>query len=119
VVISQALSPGQRGFSLLGCSPVCCPSVPVLPAPFWSRFIAPPANPRVSPPCACSLVLDNVFLNSDRLVRAVSNHYLIQGLQEIHKILGSLDLLGSPVSLVHSLGTGVMDFFTEPAKATT
>lgn len=60
-----------------------------------------------------------MFLNSDRLVRAVSNHYLIQGLQEIHKILGSLDLLGSPVSLVHSLGTGVMDFFTEPAKATT
>eukprot|EP00850_Spirogloea_muscicola_P001736 SM000006S19501 [mRNA] locus=s6:1093208:1119415:+ [translate_table: standard] len=66
-----------------------------------------------------SLVIDNAFQNSDMLVRSVGRHYILQALQEIHKILGSVDFLGDPMSLVHSLGTGVMDFFVEPAKATT
>eukprot|EP00850_Spirogloea_muscicola_P012926 SM000085S23276 [mRNA] locus=s85:540482:567052:+ [translate_table: standard] len=65
-----------------------------------------------------SLVIDNAFQNSDMLVRSVGRHYILQALQEVHKILGSVDFLGDPMSLVHSLGTGVMDFFVEPAKAT-
>jgi hypothetical protein len=35
------------------------------------------------------------------------------------KILGSFDALGSPISLVQNLGTGVKDLFYEPAKGIT
>jgi hypothetical protein len=35
--------------------------------------------------------------------------------QKIYGILGSVDFLGNPVSLVSTLGTGVADFFYEPA----
>ena len=31
------------------------------------------------------------------------------------KILGSADILGSPVSFISNMGTGVYDFFHEPA----
>lgn len=31
-------------------------------------------------------------------------------------ILGSFEFLGSPLSLVNNLGTGVYDFFYEPAQ---
>jgi vacuolar protein sorting-associated protein 13A/C len=37
-------------------------------------------------------------------------------LSELYKILGSVELLGAPVSLISTLGTGVVDFFYEPAK---
>ena len=33
------------------------------------------------------------------------------------KIVGSLDLVGNPVGLMSSLGTGVRDLFYEPANA--
>lgn len=35
---------------------------------------------------------------------------------EVYSIIGSLDFLGSPVALVSNLGTGMYDFFYEPAK---
>jgi Vacuolar-sorting-associated 13 protein, DH-like domain len=34
----------------------------------------------------------------------------------MYKILGSSDLIGNPSSLVSNLGTGVKDFFYEPAQ---
>jgi hypothetical protein len=36
--------------------------------------------------------------------------------QQVYKILGSADFLGNPVGLFSSLGTGVLDFFYEPAQ---
>ena len=38
-------------------------------------------------------------------------------MHELHKILGQMDLLGSPILLTSSLVTGVASFFAEPAKA--
>lgn len=38
-------------------------------------------------------------------------------MHELHKILGQMDLLGSPILLTTSLLAGVASFFAEPAKA--
>jgi hypothetical protein len=35
---------------------------------------------------------------------------------QVYKILGSADFLGNPVGLLGNLGTGVKDFFFEPAQ---
>lgn len=35
---------------------------------------------------------------------------------QLYKILGSVEFLGSPASLISNLGTGVYDFFHEPAR---
>jgi len=43
-------------------------------------------------------------------------HMVFNVLSELYKILGSVELLGAPVSLISTLGTGVVDFFYEPAK---
>ncbi len=89
------------------------------------------------------LVLENVLDTSADLSSRVSKHYINQvsrnhqGVQtviqlsnlsffllssflksilQVYKILGSMDFIGSPVNLVSNLGTGLMDFFYEPAK---
>ena len=38
---------------------------------------------------------------------------------QVYKLPASLDILGSPGSLVYSVGTGITDFFFEPAKGMT
>jgi len=40
-----------------------------------------------------------------------------QAVHELHKILGQMDLLGSPIVLTTSLVAGVARFLAEPAKA--
>ena len=39
-----------------------------------------------------------------------------QGLLQFYRILGSSELLGNPIGLIDKLGTGVYEFFNEPAK---
>ena len=34
----------------------------------------------------------------------------------LYKVVGSVSVIGSPVSLVSTLGTGVFDFFYHPAQ---
>ena len=62
------------------------------------------------------LILEHPFCTQEELVSRIVKHYTFQGMQELYKILGSADFLGSPVSLVSNLGTGVYDFFHEPAE---
>ena len=49
------------------------------------------------------------------LITAIRRHYVIQGLQQIYKILGSLSIIGNPVGLVTNLGKGVTHLFQDPA----
>ena len=39
----------------------------------------------------------------------------LAGDQELYKVVFSLDMLGNPVGLINALGSGVKDFFVEPA----
>lgn len=48
------------------------------------------------------------------LVSLIVKHYVSQGIQQVHMLLGSADLLGNPVGLFTGISTGVTDFFYEP-----
>jgi vacuolar protein sorting-associated protein 13A/C len=62
------------------------------------------------------LGLKNVFMTREEFVNLVQEHYKGQLLSQVYTILGSFEFLGSPLSLVNNLGTGVYDFFYEPAQ---
>jgi hypothetical protein len=62
-----------------------------------------------------ALMLQNPFCSRKDLMDRITKHYTLAGLKQAYKILGSADFLGNPVSLVSNLGTGVKDFFYEPA----
>jgi hypothetical protein len=61
-------------------------------------------------------MLEEAFISKTELVSRVTQHYTRQGMQEIYKILGSADFLGNPVGLFNNIGSGVVDFFYEPAQ---
>jgi hypothetical protein len=63
-----------------------------------------------------ALILEHAFGSIPDLSNRVTRHYMQQGLAQWYKILGNADFLGAPLSLVSSLGTGVYDFFYEPAQ---
>ena len=60
---------------------------------------------------------DNLFKTNAELTTMLSSHYLNSILWQLYKIVGSLELVGNPLGLVSSLGTGVKDFFYEPVHA--
>jgi len=62
------------------------------------------------------VVIDNASGTPETLIRPIIQHYTSQGLKELFKILGSVEFLGNPIGLIGNLGSGVADFFYEPAK---
>ncbi|XP_049849223.1 uncharacterized protein LOC126318273 [Schistocerca gregaria] len=62
-----------------------------------------------------ALLLQNVSTSHTELLNRIMAHYKMSVIKQGYKILGSADFLGNPVSLVSNLGTGVRDFFYEPA----
>jgi len=65
--------------------------------------------------CFNALLLQHPFCSRDALIQRIISHYTRQGISEIYKLIGSAEALGNPVGLFNNLGTGVMDFFYEPA----
>ena len=47
----------------------------------------------------------------------LDDHFPLQALHEVHKILGQVDILGSPIVLSSNVVAGVKAFFQEPLKA--
>ena len=64
-----------------------------------------------------SCIRYNIFESSEKLVSVVSKHYYSQILFAWYKMVGSMELIGNPVALLTNVGTGVHDFFYEPAQA--
>ena len=62
------------------------------------------------------LGLENAFMPRADFIARIQAHYTQQALAQIYKVLGSYEFMGSPVSLVSNLGSGVYDFFYEPAN---
>ncbi|CAB1321378.1 unnamed protein product, partial [Coregonus sp. 'balchen'] len=54
-----------------------------------------------------------------QLIHALAMHYAAGALFRAGWVVGSLDLLGSPASLVRSIGNGVADFFRLPYEGLT
>lgn len=61
-----------------------------------------------------------IFFHSFQTMQTLSNliikNYIRQGIMQFYKILGSSDILGNPIGLIDNLGTGVVEFFSEPYK---
>jgi len=58
----------------------------------------------------------NSFQTQQNFAMILIKNYVRQGVVQIYKIFGSIDILGNPLSLIDTLGTGVYEFMTEPAK---
>lgn len=64
-----------------------------------------------------ALVLRHPCETIRELMSRIGTHYVYQASQALLRIAGDLDLLGSPVAMLGNLGSGVRDFFYEPANA--
>ncbi|XP_037586040.1 vacuolar protein sorting-associated protein 13B [Cebus imitator] len=60
-----------------------------------------------------------IFTTARQLVHALAMHYAAGALFRAGWVVGSLEILGSPVSLVRSIGNGVADFFRLPYEGLT
>ena len=63
--------------------------------------------------------LTNVYSNQIELSNCIAAHYTTQLIWQIWWGLGSLDLIGSPTVLFHSIRSGVSDFFSLPYEGLT
>ncbi|KAI0218945.1 Vacuolar protein sorting-associated protein 13 [Massospora cicadina] len=61
-----------------------------------------------------SLVLENLLADYTVLMDRLTSYYGQEFVYQIHKIVGSVDVLGNPVGLFTNLSSGVVDIFYEP-----
>lgn len=61
-----------------------------------------------------SLVLENLLADYTVLIDRLTSYYGQEFVYQIHKVVGSVDVLGNPVGLFTNLSSGVVDIFYEP-----
>ncbi|KAM9977730.1 hypothetical protein ACTFIR_011602 [Dictyostelium discoideum] len=62
------------------------------------------------------LLMEHPFTSRSTIIDKIKTSYIQQALRQFYNILGSVDFLGNPVGLFRNFGTGVHDFFVEPAQ---
>ncbi|KAK5580128.1 hypothetical protein RB653_000141 [Dictyostelium firmibasis] len=62
------------------------------------------------------LLMEHPFTSRSTIIDKIKTSYINQALRQFYNILGSVDFLGNPVGLFRNFGTGVHDFFVEPAQ---
>uniref|UniRef100_A0A8D2L3K4 Vacuolar protein sorting 13 homolog B n=1 Tax=Varanus komodoensis TaxID=61221 RepID=A0A8D2L3K4_VARKO len=60
-----------------------------------------------------------IFTTARQLIHALAMHYAAGALFRAGWVVGSLEILGSPASLVRSIGSGIADFFRLPYEGLT
>ncbi|NXG41192.1 VP13B protein, partial [Psilopogon haemacephalus] len=60
-----------------------------------------------------------IFTTARQLIHALAMHYAAGALFRAGWVVGSLEILGSPASLVRSVGNGIADFFRLPYEGLT
>jgi hypothetical protein len=63
-----------------------------------------------------TLQMTDVFGNQWQVWTALQSHYGKQLIAELISLIGHAEILGNPIGLLNNLGTGVKDFFYEPAQ---
>ena len=58
-------------------------------------------------------IIENVYMSWYDLTWKIINPYITEGIIQIYKILGSLDIIGNPVNLINNITEGVYDFVKE------
>ena len=74
------------------------------------------ANIDSAPLVLGQLVLEHPFSTRNEILDRISKHYINSAIREFHKMLGSADFLGSPISFVRTMSTGFYDFINEPTQ---
>ncbi len=78
---------------------------------FSLSFSSPPP-----PPCLF-LFGQNLFCTQQELTAQITAHYVSQGIREVYKVFGCLDVIGNPMKLFGHIGDGLTDLFYEPLQA--
>ena len=63
-----------------------------------------------------SLEITDAFGSQWQILSALKVHYGKQLIKELLSLIGHAEILGNPIGLLNNLGTGVKDFFYEPAQ---
>lgn len=74
------------------------------------------ANVDEAPLNLSGVQLKNVFDEQQAIVAKLSSKYKDEGVRQVFKILGSIDVLGNPVGLFNNISTGVVDLFEKPIQ---
>ncbi|KAG1472650.1 hypothetical protein G6F56_001412 [Rhizopus delemar] len=61
-----------------------------------------------------ALMVDNLRATLEDLSLRMALHYREQAMYQVHRVLGSIDLLGNPVGLFNNLSSGFGELFYEP-----
>lgn len=61
-----------------------------------------------------ALFIENIRVPMAVLTESIQTHYGQSFFYQVHKVLGSADVLGNPVGLFNNLSSGVLDIFYEP-----
>lgn len=69
----------------------------------------------VAPVKLNTLQMTDVFGSQWQVWTALKSHYGKQLIAELISLIGHAEILGNPIGLLNNLGTGVKDFFYEPA----
>jgi hypothetical protein len=62
-----------------------------------------------------ALLLDQPFGRISEVVGIIRMHFVRQAIMEAYKVLGALDFIGNPVTLLSNIADGIVDLFYEPA----
>jgi hypothetical protein len=69
-----------------------------------------------SPLSLKEIILINSFQNRYTLFWAIMGNYSKQALNQFYRMLFSSEIIGNPIGLVDKIGTGVVEFVSEPYK---
>lgn len=69
-----------------------------------------------SPISITGLKLEHVFCSQDAFLNILKSHLMDQQRKNALKIVGSLDIIGNPMSLFSNIGSGVIEFFEKPVE---
>ena len=61
-------------------------------------------------------IADSIFTTA-ALKSRIIHHYSTEGIRQIYKIFGSLDIIGNPIKVFNRIGAGLNDLFFEPFAA--
>ena len=61
--------------------------------------------------------IENIYISWYDLSFKMMEPYIVQGIIQAYRILGSLDIIGNPVNLVQNITEGVLDFDKDPRIA--
>ena len=62
------------------------------------------------------LIISHTFSSLGNIRSLLTKKYIRHSIMQMHRIIGSSDLIGNPIGLVDKLGSGVFEFFNEPRK---